>query len=191
MMKKSDFYFLNFNDFFQQILKVSQQIKQSNYQKFDYVIAINRGGAVLGRFLSDLLAVPMGAFAMASYVGVNLSKELKITQELNLDLKNKQILLVDEICDTGNTFVKAIKYLAKFEPSKVVTASLVVKSHSVYQPDFWVEQIDKWVVFPYEIRETIMAVKNQPADVVNAVNNFFINLGVNKTMIESIKETKS
>lgn len=186
-MKKSNFHFFNFNDFFQQILKVAQEIKQSDHQKFDYVIAINRGGAVLGRFLSDLLEVPMGAFAMASYVGVNLSKELKITQELNLDLKNKQILLVDEICDTGNTFVKAIKYLAKFEPSKVVTASLVIKSHSVYQPDFWVEQIDKWVVFPYEIKETITATKNQPVEVTNAVTDFFIKLGVSKTMIESIK----
>lgn len=187
-MQVKDFYFVNFKDFFGQILELSQKIANSDEKQFDYVIAINRGGAVSARFLSDLLAVPMGAFAMASYVGVNLHKELKITQELNLDLKDKQILLVDEICDTGNTFVKAIEYLAKFEPKRVVTASLIVKSGASYQPDFWVEQVDKWVVFPYEIRETLSAIIGQNPAVVTAVNSFFLDLGVDQAILDAISK---
>lgn len=183
-MNKEDFYFIDSKQFFQDSIKLAEKIKAS-YLDFDYVIAINRGGAVLGRFLSDLLDIQMGAFAMASYVGVNLRKELKITQELNLDLKGKKILIVDEICDSGNTFIKALKYVEQFLPASIQTASLVVKSHAVYKPDFWVSEIDKWVVFPYEMAETIVATKTESDEVKQAIKDFFVDAGASQSVVES------
>ncbi len=184
-MQVQDFHFIDTKQFFQASLVLAEKIKATQ-QTFDYVIAINRGGAVLGRYLSDLLDIQMGAFAMASYVGINLRKELKITQELNLDLKDKKILVVDEICDTGNTFIKALHYLEQFQPQDIKTASLVVKSHAVYKPDFLVTEIDKWVVFPYEMRETILATQDQSAEVKQAVSDFFVQAGAESTMLQSV-----
>jgi len=184
-MQTSDFHFINSQDFFADSIALAEQVKKFG-TKFDYLIAINRGGAVLGRYLSDLLTVPMGAFAMASYVGVNLRKELKITQELNLDLKDKNILIVDEICDSGTTFIKALDYVNLFSPAQIQTAALVVKPHASYKPDFWVQEIDKWVVFPYEMIETFKATKDQSEEVKTMIKDFFVKGGAELSVVESL-----
>jgi len=75
------------------------------------------------------------------------------------DLKNKHILLVDDVSDTGKTFVRGIKYLLDLEAASVTTASPFIKPWTKYMPDFYVKQVDEWIVFPYDMRETVEALQ--------------------------------
>jgi uncharacterized protein len=164
------------------------QIKESGFQP-DLIIAINRGGAVLARILSDFFDVKIGAFAISSYAGINEQKELVISQALNLVIKNKKILVVDEVCDTGETFKVALKHVEKLEPAQVKTCAIFVKPHSVFQPDFVAEETDKWLVFPYEVKETINALGEIDQETQDKLNQYFKGLGYSEEQIGLLSQT--
>lgn len=148
--------FLTFADFVRLSSQLATQIKTES-QPFDLIISINRGGSVISRILSDLLVdLPIMSFGMASYRGINQNQEISVTQEFTHNIFNKKVLLVDEICDTGQTFAQALKYLAPLQPQFIKTAALFVKPHSIFTPDFTTGSVSAWVVFPYDVRETLV-----------------------------------
>lgn len=120
------------------------------------ILSVARGGHVLARLLSDFLNLPIYSFSIQSYQDLQ-QHELKITQELSGDFKGKNVLLVDEIIDSGKTLVRALEYLSAFEIKSVTSVSLHVKPEAVMKSDFYGEETEKWVVYPYEVRETILA----------------------------------
>lgn len=122
---------------------------------FDRIICISRGGLIIARIFSDLLKLPISTFTIVSYVKVGETKKPKIVEPLRVDIKNEKILLVDEIIDHGTTLKKAISYLVNFSPQKIVSAIPFVKPWSNPLSDFWQIKTKKWVIFPYEVRETI------------------------------------
>ncbi|MCC5842911.1 MAG: hypothetical protein JJU05_01540 [Verrucomicrobia bacterium] len=120
------------------------------------ILSVARGGHVLARLLSDFLELPIYSFSIQSYQDLQ-QHELRITQELSGDFKGRNVLLVDEIIDSGRTLVRALDYLNTFEVARVTSVSLHVKPEAILKSDFYVEETDKWVVYPYEVRETIEA----------------------------------
>ncbi len=147
--------FVTYADFTRHSIRLSELIREREL-KFDILISINRGGAVLSRILSDLLGdIPILAFAMKSYTGIDQRSELRLTQPLSDDLAGQSVLIVDEICDTGATFQKAVEYVQTFHPQSIETACLYVKPHSTFHPRYTVVSTPKWVVFPYDVCETL------------------------------------
>ncbi len=178
-----NFKFVSFQDLLQASAKLALKIQAEHQaEPFDLVISINRGGAVASRILSDLLDLSMGAFAMSSYIGVRNQKKLEITQPLNLSIEKQKVLLVDEICDTGQTFKVARDHVAGLEPREIKTATLYQKKTADFRPDHWVELVDKWIVFPYEIRETLAGLK-QDQTARGEVINFFTQLGLSEEVL--------
>ncbi len=129
---------------------LSKKIKGT---QVDEIVAISRGGVVMGRLLSDFLSLPMSNISITSYIGTKQEKEPVITQELTKDIKNKTIILVDDVADTGKTFKKAVPYLESLGVKKVITVAPYTKPHAIFLPDFSVESTDKWIIFPYEVWE--------------------------------------
>ena len=92
---------------------------------------------------------------MVAYKEVGQLSEPKIMEELKVDVKGERILLVDEIIDSGSSFEVALEYLQKLQPQEIVTLAPYIKPISRFKPDFWEVETDRWVVFPYEVKETI------------------------------------
>lgn len=137
-----------------QCLHLAQKTKNI---KFDRIICISRGGLVWARVLSDLLAIPVSHLTVASYSDLKQTKTPIVT-EAPKKLPEKEVwLVVDEICDTGKTFKAVKKHLSKSRSKKIYTLAPIIKPHSVFIPDFWVENVDAWVIFPYEMKETYRA----------------------------------
>lgn len=122
------------------------------------LLSVARGGHVLARLLSDFLNLPIFSFSIQSYQDLQ-QHELRITQELSGDFKGKNVLLVDEIIDSGKTLVRALDYLDAFEINSVTSVSLHVKPEAVLKSDFYCEETENWVVYPYEVRETVEALR--------------------------------
>ena len=59
---------------------------------------------------------------------------------------------MDDICDNGKTLRDYIEYTPvwKHGAKKVMTATVYKHKDSTFTPDFFVEENDKWIVFPYE-----------------------------------------
>ncbi len=130
--------------------------------KFNCIVAICRGGWVPARIISDLSNVNLiGSLRIESYDVYN-KKEAKITQDVSIDVKDKNVLLVDDIADTGDTLMLAKEYLIKKFPKNLMIATLHYKQKSKIKPDFFVKEVenDVWIIYPWEKRETARKLKN-------------------------------
>lgn len=125
--------------------------------KLDLIVAIARGGLTVAQLLSDQLALPIAAFTVESYKNLKQQQLPHITYGLSASLSHKKILLVDDICDTGKTFLRGLTYLEELEVRRedIKTLALISKPHAQYSPDFFAKSTSAWAIFPYEVRETI------------------------------------
>ncbi|OGG24174.1 hypothetical protein A3A79_03210 [Candidatus Gottesmanbacteria bacterium RIFCSPLOWO2_01_FULL_43_11b] len=126
-----------------------------NEGPFDEIVAIARGGLTLGHLLSDHLHLPICSITIQSYTDIQKQGELQITAKLGRHITGKRILLVDDIADSGKTLKRAVNYLRRFKPSSITTATMFYKPHSIFHPDYFIQETKKWVIFPTEITETL------------------------------------
>ncbi|BAJ50225.1 phosphoribosyltransferase [Candidatus Caldarchaeum subterraneum] len=126
----------------------------------DTIIGVLRGGMIVADFLSDILDVrEVYVIGCRSYTGT-VSTELKIYHDLALErLDGRNVLLVDDVADTGSTLDAAVeKILKPRNPNSVTTATLLKKPWSRYTPDYFVDETDAWIVFPWERLEAVKTV---------------------------------
>lgn len=135
--------------------------------KFDCIVAICRGGWIPARIISDLSGVQdVGNLRIESY-DVYEKKEPKITQSVSINIKDKNVLLVDDIADSGDSLMLAKDYLLKKSPKNLMTATIHYKSKSKIMPDFFAEEVDAdvWIIYPWEKRETERKLKEEGIEI--------------------------
>jgi hypothetical protein len=90
------------------------------------------------------------------YQGINKRRaDPEVYQDISADLNGETILLFDDIADTGETLKFVKKYLESRGVKKIYTATLFYKPHSMIKPDYYGEETVAWIIFPYELRETM------------------------------------
>jgi uncharacterized protein len=110
--------------------------KKINFKKnkFDLIIAINRGGNVVGTMLSYKSGVPL----------------IVINKDEIEELCWRSALLVDDLSDTGETFLKVSKWL-RDQNLKIKTACVHVKEGTKFVPNYYSEKVGRdYIVYPYE-----------------------------------------
>ena len=157
--------------------KLSEKIEKSKI-KFDLIVAIARGGLTTAHMMSDFLKLPITTFTVSSYKGLKQDKMSKITLRLGNKLHNKRILLVDDVSDTGKTFVRGIKYLNELGAEKIFTASVYIKTWTTHFPNFYILSTNKWIIFPYDMKETIDALKDKHS------SKELLDIGIPKYFVE-------
>ena len=116
------------------------------------VIAIMTGSLVLFADLIRRLSMPqrVGVIRASSYRGGTSSGELQVDSAMMIDVKGRDVLLVDDIFDTGKTLDRISEMMTEFGAVSVRTAVLLHKQrdHAVtMRPDFVAFQIpDEFVV---------------------------------------------
>jgi hypoxanthine phosphoribosyltransferase len=118
--------------------------------KPDMIVGLVRGGMLPAVILSNLLEIPMTAVHYSSASGAgdgkNHSNEIPVIQA-------KNILIVDDICDTGHTLQEVFGELTRrkqFCRSAVLYYKEDMGGHS---PEFYWQSIPKdspWIIFPFE-----------------------------------------
>jgi hypoxanthine phosphoribosyltransferase len=147
--------------------RLAMLVKDSGY-KTDIVIAIGRGGFVPARILCDQLLIRDLTTIKVEHWGIAATQTERavIRFPLCADIKNKKVLLVDDITDTGDTLRVSVDYLKGFNPEEIRTAVLIHKTCSAIIPDYFVSRIIKWrwVIFPWHIREDLTGFVNRITD---------------------------
>jgi uncharacterized protein len=118
--------------------------------KFDVIIGIARGGIPVAMVVSDHLAVGIDFINVKSYTGIAERGSPRILSTLTQDLAGKNILVVDDLVDHGDTMRTVREFLAEKKPKKLMTAVLFKKPWTKTDPDFFLEVEDHWIVFPWE-----------------------------------------
>lgn len=144
------------NQIYAMLLCQAQKI-QSNGYKPDIIVGISRGGIVPARILSDLLEITeFTTIQIEYYNGINQTKdEPSLKQCLNTQLKCKTPLLVDDVSDTGSSLQLARNHLKQNGAKEIKIATLYVKPTSIMKPDYCEKQTSNWIVFPWDVKETL------------------------------------
>ncbi|MEK6248250.1 MAG: hypoxanthine phosphoribosyltransferase [Planctomycetales bacterium] len=106
------------------------------------IIAILTGSVVLLADLIRMLQMPLrvGVLQARSYHGAATTRgELIINDELLPDIEGRDVLLVDDIFDTGHTLREVISRIKRLGPSSVRSAVLLYKEgrrEADIEPDF-------------------------------------------------------
>ncbi len=112
------------------VAEVARKISDDYKGKDLVLVGILKGAFV---FMSDLmrcLTVPvkLDFVCASSYgTGTTTSGNIKLTKELGLDIKGKDVLIIEDIVDTGLTLAYIIDYLESFGPASVKVCALLDK----------------------------------------------------------------
>jgi uncharacterized protein len=118
--------------------------------KFDVIIGIARGGIPVAMVVSDHLAVAIDFINVKSYTGIAERKEPRILSTLTDEIAEKNVLVVDDLVDQGDTMKTVCAFLAQKKPKKLMTAVLFKKPWTKTGPDFYLDEVEHWIVFPWE-----------------------------------------
>jgi len=112
------------------IRQMSREIEK-DYKGREMVVVSLLNGTVM--FLADLirnLSLPLRLdfMGVSSYGAGTESGDLVITKELRLDVRGRDVLLVDDILDTGKTLYRMIDKLRALKPRSLRTCVLLNKA---------------------------------------------------------------
>jgi hypoxanthine phosphoribosyltransferase len=120
---------------------------------FDVVIGIARGGIPAAMVVADRLRTHIDFVNIKSYTGLAQRNHPQILSTLVEDVRGKHVLVVDDLVDEGDTMETVLGYVGTHAPAATKTAVLFTKPWSRFKPDYSLEVVDQWIVFPWELRE--------------------------------------
>lgn len=119
--------------------------------KFDYIIAIANGGLIPARLLKNFINCDkIITIGIKHYKDKDKLRSITIWNPIDKNkLKQKRVVIIDDICDSGDTLKYCINYCKPYVKS-FTTVTLLYKKIAVVKPDYYGAETDKWIVFPWE-----------------------------------------
>jgi hypothetical protein len=148
-------YVLDFDDINNYAYQTAIKVKNSGWRP-DAIVGIARGGWVHARIACDLLGVKDLFSVKVDHWGVTATKDgkAKLTCPLTGDVKDKKVLVVDDITDTGESLTTAVEHVKESGPSEVKSATLMHIAGSKFIPDYYgVEMAWAWEIWPWNFYE--------------------------------------
>ena len=152
-----DYLILSWQDVYNLTLRLSERIVKSGFVP-DIIVGIARGGWIPARILSDVLYTSaMFNIRIEYYSSIGTKGETPIvTQPLSMSLEGKNVLLIDEVADTGDSLLYAIEHVKNLGAESIKSAVLHLKPTSKVTPDFYCSTTSSWTVYCWEFRESII-----------------------------------
>ncbi len=145
----TEFRYINWTEYGNLADALAEKIR-SQSEAFDLIIGIARGGIPVAMVVSDHLNVKLDIINVKSYNGIAERNPPRILTTLTEAVNGKSVLLVDDLVDQGQTMSTLSTYLRDQGPALLKTAVLFKKPWSATDPDYFLEVVDKWIVFPWE-----------------------------------------
>ncbi len=142
------------NDILEMTMKLADKITRDGYRP-EVLVSIFRGGMVIARYLSDFLDVrEIRSVRIEHYSALEKREGARIVEPLRERVDGKRVLVVDDVADTGDSLAEAVRHVREMGASEVRVATLHYKPWSKVTPDYYVEQTESWVIYPWEYAET-------------------------------------
>jgi len=155
------FLHLNWDDVQSLTETLAQKIVASGFEP-DLIVAVSRGGFDPARILCDQLGVrKLASVQLEAYDGMLKRPEPIIVLPLNADVAGLNVLIADDVSDSGASLLMAKKHIEEKGASSIRVATLHIKPWSSFLPDYYAERVDAWVVYPWELKECLIEVANK------------------------------
>jgi len=153
---EAEFEVPTWEQIYELLLNLADEVRRDGF-KPDVIVGISRGGWPPARIMSDLLENPELANVKAEfYLGVAETKgEPVVTQPVSVSVRNKKVLVVDDVADTGKSLRLVASHLKEHGAAEVKIATLYYKPWSIVTPDYFKKETRAWIIFPWERKETV------------------------------------
>ncbi|MGC9113560.1 MAG: phosphoribosyltransferase [Candidatus Micrarchaeia archaeon] len=156
--KKMQCVLLSWEDIYEYCRVVAGKVRQDKFRP-DIIIAIARGGYVPARNLCDQLAVADLASIKVDHWGVTATKDnrARLRHPFNASVQDKNVLVVDDLADTGESFKTAVPAIQALNPRELRTATVFLLEKSKYVPDYYAAKRKwAWMIFPWNFTEDMV-----------------------------------
>ena len=141
----------SWDQIYDMLIELAKRVKDSGFRP-DLIIGVSRGGWAPARIMSDLLENANTASIRIEFYlapGVTARKPM-ISQAIMVPVKGVNVLVVDDVSDTGESLKVAVEHLDVCGAKAIKTATLFYKPQSIFKPDFFIVQTEQWIIFPWE-----------------------------------------
>lgn len=153
-------YVLDYDDIANYAYQTALKIRESDWRP-EAIIGIARGGWVHARIQCDLLGVKNLHSVKVDHWGVTATRDgkAKLSCPLVGDVGDMKVLVVDDITDTGESLMTAVRHIKETgNPAEVKTATLMHIVGSKFIPDYYgVEVTWAWEIWPWNFFEDLTA----------------------------------
>ena len=144
----------NYNEYFNLIDALVSKIKDFRGCNFNCVIGLLRGGYLPAEAISRYLGIPLVIAKLSSYNDKVQGKIELCDEIINRDLIKGNVLIVDDLIDSGNTLKFFTNHIKEhYNVDSVKTAVLWSKEvKRNIEPDFYSIKVpgNEWIVQPLE-----------------------------------------
>lgn len=118
------------------VSRIAHEIHENNYlEKNIIIVGIRNTGFTLAKMITEELKKISSA--KIHLFDVKINKRNPANSEVIIDcspklLKNASVILVDDVLNTGRTFMYCLKPLLNAEVKKIETAVLINRSHALF-----------------------------------------------------------
>ncbi|HSJ24490.1 MAG TPA: phosphoribosyltransferase family protein [Longimicrobiales bacterium] len=125
------------------------KVATSGYQP-DLVVGIAKAGVIPGAVVASILQCDFYSLKISRDAGAERVRDRpKILSAAPKDAAGKRVLVVDEICTSGETLRIALNAMRQVKPAEVLTATSLVRVGG-YRPDFHALETAATVAFPWD-----------------------------------------
>ena len=192
MTKELEFEIPTWERIYEFLLNLAHKIRKAKF-KPDIIVGVSRGGWPPARIMSDLLELPEMANVKAEfYLGPARTKgDPVLTQPVSMPVRGKRVLVVDDVADTGKSLSLVKTHLREEGAMEVKIATIYYKPWSIVVPDWFERRTRRWIIFPWERKETLKKVieqfKEQGKSVEEAKEKL-VSSGLDRRLIERFLE---
>lgn len=137
--------------------ELARAVKKSGFRP-DIVVAIGRGGYAPARLVCDFLHLQqLTGIKVEHYVATHRQTEVVIRYPLNIDIAGMEVLVVDDVNDSGATLAAVVPYIKGFAPNSVKTAVLHEKQITGQAADYCAKRVLewRWIIYPWALIEDV------------------------------------
>jgi hypoxanthine phosphoribosyltransferase len=140
--------------------ELARQVVDSGYQP-DLIMSITRGGMLPAGAISYAMGIKnLHIINVEFYTGVDTRLPMPVLLPpvpAAVDLSDKQVLVIDDVADTGET-LRMVRDFCAAHLAETRTAVLYEKSQSVVKCDYVWKRTDEWISFPWSSEPPLVGV---------------------------------
>lgn len=137
-MKKTNYEITKFfgkQQIEKRVADIAKKINKDFKNKKLLILSVLSGSVI---FCSDIIRklkidFEIDFIKVSSYKGTKSSKKIEVKIKNNIDVTNKDVLIIDDICDTGRTLYYLKKLILKNKAKTVTLCSLVNRTVKKYR----------------------------------------------------------
>ncbi len=126
-------YILNRDTAARKITRLAYEIAEKNYDtQLIYFAAISQSGMAVAKLLIEELKEISNLYVVLIEVTLDKKNPTEVVLSQQADFTNQTIIMIDDVSNSGQTMMYALKPFLHYHPRKIQTLVLVERTHKTF-----------------------------------------------------------